>query len=219
MTQETKEQGVEAGLEAERTDAEGTAAVFAGASLEPTTAPGEERRCFVRHKDAGGQCERPAREVVYGLNFCEVHGAEAKAGARIESCQDSADFLERLDNPSVPAPNPAALHALRSAINGLEAAVAEAQEVEDSALPRAYSWIEERVDPETRDFDWSNPEGYVTPDMSFWRARQLVYKLMRLAYAEEADWLVEALEPYRESASAQYAFALEDCERKTGHRI
>ncbi len=148
--------------------------------------------------------------------FCEVHGAEARAAALVEMYQDAADWLEVLDNPHVPQPNPAALYALHSAVKGLEAAVIEAQEAQDAALPRAYPWIEERVDTETAGFDWSNPDGYATPDVVFWRASQLVCKLMRLAHAEGAMGLVEVLEPYRESASAQYAFALEDCERKTG---
>jgi hypothetical protein len=37
--------------------------------------------CVVRHPDAGGQCQGLAVMKVYGLNFCEIHGAEAKAGA------------------------------------------------------------------------------------------------------------------------------------------
>ncbi len=67
--------------------------------------------CVVRHPDAGGQCERPAVMEVYGLNFCELHGAEAKAGALEELYFDAAQFLGRLDNPHVLAPNPAALGA------------------------------------------------------------------------------------------------------------
>ena len=36
--------------------------------------------CFVHHKDAGGWCERTATTQVYDTAFCEVHGAEVKAG-------------------------------------------------------------------------------------------------------------------------------------------
>ncbi len=174
-----------------------------------------ELPCFTRHEDAGGRCRRPAALRVYGLLFCEVHGAEAKAAALVEMYQDAADWLEVLDNPCVPQPSPAVLYALHSAVKGLYAAVTEAQKAADVALPRAYPWIEERVDTETSGFDWTNPEGRASPDAVFWRASQLVCKLMRLAHAEGAMGLVEVLEPYRESASAQYAFALEDCERKT----
>ncbi len=42
---------------------------------------------------------------------------------------------------------------------------------------------------------------------------------MRLAHEERATWLAEILEPARESASAQAAFALEDMERKTGQSV
>ena len=69
--------------------------------------------CWVRHEDAGGYCEREAQTMVYGLLFCGVHGAEAKAGALLELYQDAAGFLERLDNPHAPIPNaefPASLH-------------------------------------------------------------------------------------------------------------
>ncbi len=176
-------------------------------AISPDASPGHTK---------GGRCPRPAAALrVYGLLFCEVHGAEARAAALVEMYQDAADWLEVLDNPHVAQPNPAALYALHSAVKGLEAAVIEAQEAQDAALPRAYPWIEERVDTETFGFDWTNPDGHASPDAVFWGASQLVCKLMRLAYAEGAIGLVEALEPYRESSSAQYAFALEDCERKT----
>lgn len=36
--------------------------------------------CFVQHADAGGRCEEPASTYVYGLAFCERHGAEAAQG-------------------------------------------------------------------------------------------------------------------------------------------
>lgn len=35
--------------------------------------------CFVRHPDAGGQCEHPATVWAYGLHFCGVHGEELAA--------------------------------------------------------------------------------------------------------------------------------------------
>ena len=56
--------------------------------------------CMVRHPDAGGQCERPAVIEVYRLHFCEVHRAEAKAGALEELYHDAANFLKRLDTPT-----------------------------------------------------------------------------------------------------------------------
>ena len=52
-----------------------------------TTVGTEESRalpCFVRHEDAGGHCGRIATMKVYGINFCEAHGEEAKLGAGLE---------------------------------------------------------------------------------------------------------------------------------------
>jgi hypothetical protein len=40
---------------------------------------GDVITCTVSHEDAGGQCERSAVMEVYGLFFCEVHGAVEKA--------------------------------------------------------------------------------------------------------------------------------------------
>src|SRR3954452_13731010 len=82
------------------------------------TGAGESLLCCVRHEDAGGQCQRPAVMAVYELCFCEIHGAEAKAGALEEAYYDAANFLARLDNPYVPEPpNPVALRMLREAVS------------------------------------------------------------------------------------------------------
>jgi hypothetical protein len=45
--------------------------------------------------------------------------------------------------------------------------------------------------------------------------RLLVCRFMRLAFEEEADWLVEMLEAERESVAAQAAYALA-LDRETG---
>ena len=71
-------------------------------ALERVSGPSGPVPCFVRHEDAGGKCLRPAVMEVYGLPFCEIHGAEVKFRALEELYYDAANFLARLDNSSVP---------------------------------------------------------------------------------------------------------------------
>ena len=42
----------------------------------------------------------------------------------------------------------------------------------------------------------------------FRQARHTIHRAMRLAYEEGEDWMVETLEPHRETVAAQAAFAL-----------
>src|SRR4051812_29475743 len=75
--------------------------------------------CVVRHPDAGGQCQRDAVMAVYRLCFCEIHGAEVKAGALEEAYYDAANFLQLLDNSSVPRSNLIAMQVLCEAVSEL----------------------------------------------------------------------------------------------------
>ena len=50
--------------------------------------------CFVHHRDAGGWCERPATMEAYEIPFCEVHGAEIKAGILAEIYHDAGKVLD-----------------------------------------------------------------------------------------------------------------------------
>ncbi len=75
--------------------------------------------CWVSAEGAGGPCKRPSVVRVYGLPFCEAHSAEVRAGALEELYSDAAQVLERLDNPSVPEPNPEAIRLVRAAVSGL----------------------------------------------------------------------------------------------------
>ncbi len=170
--------------------------------------------CGVRHPDAGGKCEQPATMEVYGLPFCEVHGAEAKAGALGELYHDAAMVLRRLDNPSVPEPNAEAMRVLRAGVRELEAACREWEGRSDEAIGRAYPFVGERVEEGTLDFDYADPRRGPTPDTWFWDDRSLLHKLMRLAYEDHAGHIAEALELFREGASAQLAFAWADLERR-----
>ncbi len=76
--------------------------------------------CWVRAETAGGPCKRmPSVVRVYGLPFCEDHGAEAKAGALEELYNDAAQVLELLDNPHAREHNPEALRIIRAGITEL----------------------------------------------------------------------------------------------------
>lgn len=177
--------------------------------------------CWARNPS---DCGRTATTMVYGLLFCEIHGAEAKAGALAELYQDASDFLERIDNPHVPAPNAEAERALRAAITELDRRRGEHEDPEDAeeaAVRRAYPYDPDRVCYETVAFDYrfgpGNWYGPMDQPTEVYRdARRLLCKEMRIAYERGADWLVEVLEYERESASAQFAFALIDYERKVG---
>lgn len=83
----------------------------------------------------------------------------------------------------------------------------EYEELEEAALRRAYPTIPERVCAETVAFDYRlGPDNWYVPGDpptdAFEDARRLLCKMMRLAYEEGADWLVEVLEYEREGASA-----------------
>ena len=190
---------------------------------EPAAGESGPLPCVVRHADAGGRGGRPAALEGWGLALCAVHGAEAKAGALAEMYGDAADFLGRLDNAHVPDyPNPAAQAALRRAVSGLQAAGSNVARGEEEALLAAYPLIPERADGATLEYDWHAFRGALTPDEAFYLARALVCRLMRLAFEAGAGWLVEVLEPERESVAAQTAFAValrdRDCEERAKER-
>jgi hypothetical protein len=176
----------------------------------------EERRplpCFVHHPDAGGLCERPAIIEVYGLAFCEIHGAEVKAGALAELFQDATEELERPNNPHVPELNPAALLARRSSVSLLTKACVEAETEGAEAMRRAYPLIPERVCGETVAFFKNKQIEEPLPGDVYQDARFLLHRFMRLAYDAKHTWLVEVLEGERESVAAQAAFAFEHYSR------
>lgn len=179
----------------------------------------QDMLCFVRHEDAGGWCHRPAVMLVYGITMCEVHGTEARAGALSELYSDADEFLERLDNPSVPMPNAEAGHALAQARNNLGAGERIFEDREEALLRLAYPTIPERVCPETTHYDPHDPAPRPGPSDIHLDCRRVIHGLMRRAYLERMDWLVEILEYEREHCSAQAAFALEDYERKVGSPV
>jgi len=186
--------------------------IEAGAESLVRELTGRERDlpCFVRHEDAGGKCDRNAVVQVYGLKFCELHGTEARTGALKELYEDAREFMQRLDNPHVEPPNAAVLAIVRDTASML----LDAQKKDEDAIRRAYPVIPERVEEDTQDFDYEDPNPRSGPVDWNSDLRHLVHKLMRLAFEQRATWLVESLELDRKHVTAQLSFALADCEEK-----
>lgn len=171
--------------------------------------------CFVTHPDAGGDCCLEGEMLVYGLNFCRLHGEEAKAGAIRELYADAEEYLERLDNPQAPIPNAEAAHALDEARANLGAGRWTNSSEEDRLIRAAYPLLPERVDVETIGFDYGRYDMEMPSD-AYHDLRRILHRHMRLAYEEGVVWLVEMLEYEREHVSAQASFAMEDYQRQVG---
>ena len=176
--------------------------------------------CFVHHRDAGGWCERPGAMEVYGIAFCEVHGAEIKAGILAEIYHDAGNVLEDAARPEDTTMNPAAWVHLDEGRRSMTQRVLEAEEAQTQALLQAYPLNPERVDKETseRDFRAPNPANDDPVDV-FFDARMHVLRLMRLSWSVGEYWLLEILEEERQGASAQLAFALELRARQLGQPV
>lgn len=170
--------------------------------------------CSVAHPDAGGPCAEPFAVEVYGLNFCEAHGEEARLGAALEAGHDAENYFGRLGNPEVPDLPPVARR-------GLEAAISVAREHQpderdyDRVLLAAYANAPEGV--RERILLWERdeaPEYESVPDVLLSSLRAL-NKLMRVAHEEGETWVLEILERERESTAAQTAVALERMEARS----
>jgi len=162
------------------------------------------------HRDAGGWCERPAVLEAYEFPFCEVHGAEIKAGILAEIYHDAGNVLEDASASEDTSMNPAAWVHLDGGWRDMVRRCAEAEEAQDAALVRAYpvAKLEERVDPETTERDYHKPNPNKDPVDIFFDARMYTLRLMRLSWDVGQHWMLEVLEEEREGASAQLAFAL-----------
>ena len=174
--------------------------------VRPPTDPEKELPCFVNHPGAGGRCGRPGFVRVYGLSFCEIHGEEAAGGALEELYDDATTFFERSRNPHVPVLNPLLDRELEAAAGRLADLSGKASWARDDALRRAYPLIPSRACLATLEHDPDDPGA--PPYDVYLDARNLLHKLMRLAFEDGADWLVEVLEHEREGVAAQAAFAL-----------
>ncbi len=172
--------------------------------------------CFVHHRYAGGWCERPGVMQVYGISFCEVHGAEVKAGVMAEIYHDAARDIEDMSRYEDSSANVVMETYLSIGHRELTNRCIEAEEAQVVALQRAYPVIEKHVGPETSEHDYYDTHGNPDPGDMYMDARMHTHKLMRLSWSVGEYWILEILENEREHASAQLAFALEDRARKTG---
>jgi hypothetical protein len=177
---------------------------------------GLKMRCSVHHRHAGGWCERDAVMEIYGLSFCEVHGAEAKAGALAELYHDAGVYLEDRYNPHAREDNVAALELIAAGRDEMMRRCSEAEDAQDELIRRAYPVIPEQVCSETRAYDPYAQSSDASPVDVYMDARMHAHKLMRLSWSVGEYWILEDLEEHRESASAQLVWALDDIERKTG---
>lgn len=181
---------------------------------------GKPPRCWVGRGLDGMRCERPAVMEVYGLGMCEPHGEEAASGALEEIAYDLEQELQRPMNSHVRSLSPHMEAALRRGFGILPADVDD-YERRDALLLAAFPLDRGRTDSETlayvEDPDAHGRGRRSPPHDAHMMDRILVCYHMRLAFEEGASWLVEALEPERESVSAQAAYALA-LEREAGLR-
>lgn len=176
--------------------------------------------CFVHHRSAGGRCGRTAVMQVYDIAFCEVHGAEAKAGALAELYHDAGNTLEDSYNPESGSTNIVAEAYLIIGREEMMSRCREAEEAQVAALIEAYPVIEKYVDPETTEHDYHNPDHRNTdPADVFFDARMHLYRLMRLSFGVGQYWMLEILEKERQSCSAQLAWAMVSRAQKTGQPV
>lgn len=186
---------------------------------EEDMASGDGPICVVSHPDAGGPCERPAALKVYGLAFCETHGAQAAYEAVREARDDAADEAERVAGffEQTHFQNELALDAMRSTARLFRGGGSHDSDERDRLIREAYPLIEERVDAETR--DWAPGNFTQDPPVDRWgEALWMVHAFMRMAWSRSWVGLEEELEFLRERCAAQLSFALFDSDRKLGSR-
>lgn len=155
--------------------------------------------CFVR------TCERSAGMEVYGLPMCEAHGEEAASGALEEMHNDLDNELLRLDNGECRSLSP---HLAAALYRGMDSLPEPESDRDDDLLVAAWPLERERVDVTTTGY-LEDPDARRSgpgPYDSFLSARHLVCRLMRLAFEQDADWMVEVLEKERESVAAQVSY-------------
>jgi hypothetical protein len=176
-----------------------------GMEIDPK---GEGLPCCVGERADIPMCEGTAVMEVYGIPMCEPHGEEAAEGALEELYHDARQDLERPLNSHLQPLNPEAVRALEEAARDLER---ERPALDMYAvLERAFPLERSRVDGETLAQIECPAEyrDYELPSDTYLHYRLITCRLMRLAYEDGAQYLVEALEPYRVESAEQAAFAL-----------
>lgn len=172
---------------------------------------GEAPPCFSGSHRDGTSCERPAVMEVYGITMCEVHGEEAAAGALEEIAHDLEEELQRPMHPHVRDLSP---HLEAALCRGFEVLPDEARDHEraDFRLLEAFPLDRKRAcltsvayaeDPDANGRMTREP-----PFEAFMSDRLLLHRHLRLAFEEDAHWLVETLEGEREEVARQAAYAL-----------
>ena len=159
---------------------------------QTTTTETTPAHCCVAHPDAGGPCAKPFAIEVYGLNFCEAHGEEARLGAALEAAYDVENYFRRQTNPEVIALSPAVLGALEAAIANVRAGQ-PAEEEYDRALLAAYSSAPEDVRERIALWERDEEHGYMSVIDVLLSSLQIAHKLQRIAYEDGETWLVEIL--------------------------
>ena len=167
--------------------------------------------CFVRHEHAGGQCGEPGTMLVYGLVFCEAHGAEARAGCFAELYHDATDVLGGYDHSFTSSMNSAAGLVEGFGVPLLAGKCAEAERSADEGARKAYAPSEQVREMAARFCEDEDHPAYAADHVR--SAQFLLHKLMRKAYDAGATWIVELLERERESQVALLAAVLEIEER------
>jgi hypothetical protein len=184
----------------------------------PEATPEEARkgsaRCAVSHPDAGGPCDRPAVGEVWSIPFCEAHGREAEAAARLEAAEETGRELQILADAEAERLHRCAhvLEALRAAsVPGLDAFHDREHE---AAAREAYppADLEDRTDPDTLAFDYERNYDGDGPHDWWSEARELIVRFMREAHGAGLAFLLEDLEALRERATVQELLAERDWE-------
>jgi hypothetical protein len=178
--------------------------------LDPTDKLEGGLPCVVRHPDAGGRCQRTATVKMYNiLNFCPEHGNEARVGALMEAYQDAGHFFDRFRNPHVPDLNPIVEGELAAVLSRMhEEGPSDADH--ERALLLAYPNPPEGVRGMIA--LWAEDERAnrgPTPLDLLLDSYYTICKLMRIAYEDGEDWLVELLEEQRQETAARAACASE----------
>ncbi|MDP9458331.1 MAG: hypothetical protein M3Q60_21710 [Actinomycetota bacterium] len=178
--------------------------------LDPTGGLERGLPCFVYHPDAGGHCERTATTRVYGLAFCEAHGAEVRAGALLEGYEDADCFFGRLKNPHVSGLSEVIERELEAVVNRMRGEGPSDDDYQQ-ALRRAYPDVSEKVRAGVHTWEEDTDYGKeLGPVDCLLDTLMTIHKLLRHAFEDGECWLVEVLEYERESVAAQAAYALRE---------
>jgi len=165
--------------------------------------------CFVGHGGHVDPCERPAAVLVYGLSFCEVHGAEVRDGALEEMHQHATEWFGRFDGSHVPElDNPLVVRAIRNWKMALRDEDRFGPEGTDDLLVAAFPFRKDKVWAETVAGIIDPPRGEDPPYDWLHYHRYELHQLMRHAYRLGLTFVVERIEEEREAISSQLAYEI-----------